>query len=276
MGFSFGICRLVYALAHQSYTASWRIIMKKAAIAILIVSVLSLNACQPPPVDPMKVEILVLDTEQQKQSYALGASMGQIIENKMASQKVAGIEYDQNILVKGFIAALQGQSQLENKEIQGITRTVESIVRDKKIGLKTQVGDENKAKGIEFLTNNAKRAGIVVTDTGLQYEILKNGEGGKPKVSDTVTVNYLGTLLDGTEFDSSYSRNKPATFPLNRVIKGWTEGVQLMNVGAKYKFYVPSDLAYGARSTGKVSSNSTLIFEVELLEIVETSNPATR
>ncbi|GAC17944.1 FKBP-type peptidyl-prolyl cis-trans isomerase [Paraglaciecola arctica] len=250
--------------------------MKKAAIAILIVSVLSLNACQPPPVDPMKVEILVLDTEQQKQSYALGASIGQIIENKMASQKVAGIEYDQNILVKGFIAALQGQSQLENKEIQAITRTVESLVRDKKIGLKTQVGDANKTKGIEFLTNNAKRAGIVVTDTGLQYEILKNGEGGKPKVSDTVTVNYLGTLLDGTEFDSSYSRNKPATFPLNRVIKGWTEGVQLMNVGAKYKFYVPSDLAYGSRSTGKISSNSTLIFEVELLEIVETGNPATR
>jgi FKBP-type peptidyl-prolyl cis-trans isomerase FkpA len=276
MGFSFGICRLVYALAYQSHTASWRIIMKKATIAILIVSVLSLNACQPPPVDPMKVEMLVLDTEQQKQSYALGASMGQIIENKMASQKVAGIEYDQYVLIKGFIAALQGQSQLENKEIQEITRTVETLVRENKIGLKTQVGDDNKTKGIEFLTNNAKRAGIVVTASGLQYEILKNGEGSKPKASDTVTVNYLGTLLDGTEFDSSYSRNKPATFPLNRVIKGWTEGLQLMNVGAKYKFYVPSDLAYGARATGKITSHSALIFEVELLEIIETNSPATR
>jgi len=250
--------------------------MKKASITGLIVSILILSACQPPPVDPMKVEILSLDTERQKQSYALGASMGQIVEKKMASQQVAGIEYDQYLLVKGFIAALQGQSQLDKKEIQTITRAVETIVREQKIGLQAQVGDENKAKGEEFLTNNAQRAGIIVTDSGLQYEILKNGAGNNPKATDTVTVNYLGTLLDGTEFDSSYSRDKPATFPLNRVIKGWTEGVQLMNVGAKYKFYVPSDLAYGARSTGKITSHSTLIFEVELLKIIETTKPAAR
>lgn len=250
--------------------------MKKASITGLIVSILILSACQPPPVDPMQVEILPLDTERQKQSYALGASMGQIVEKKMASQKIAGIEYDQYLLVKGFIAALQGQSQLEKKEIQTITRAVETIVREQQIGLQAQVGDENKAKGKEFLANNAQRAGIIVTDSGLQYEVLKNGAGNNPKATDTVTVNYLGTLLDETEFDSSYSRNKPATFPLNRVIKGWTEGVQLMNVGAKYKFYVPSDLAYGARSTGKITSHSTLIFEVELLEIIEKTKPATR
>ena len=129
MGFSFIHMALVYAFAYRSHTASWRIIMKNASIAVLIVSVLSISACQPPPADPMQVEELALDTEQQKQSYALGASMGQIVENKILGQKEAGIEYDHGLLVKGFIAALQGQSQLDRKEIQSITRSVESIVR---------------------------------------------------------------------------------------------------------------------------------------------------
>jgi FKBP-type peptidyl-prolyl cis-trans isomerase FkpA len=242
----------------------------------MIVTVLTLSACQPSSVDLMKVEILALDTEQQKQSYAMGASMGQIIESKIANQKEVGIEYDQNLLIKGFIAGLQGQAQLEKNEIQSITRKVESLVQEKKIESKAQTGDENKAKGVEFLANNAKRTGIIVTDSGLQYEVIKNGEGSKPKITDTVKVNYLGTLLNGTEFDSSYARNKPASFPLNRVIKGWTEGVQLMNEGAIYKFYVPSDLAYGARSTGKIASHSTLIFEVELLEIIKKVKLKTR
>ena len=250
--------------------------MKKPLITVLIFSILILSACQPPPVDPMKVEILVLNTEQQKQSYAMGASMGAIIKTKMAKQQKAGVEYDKNVLVKGFIAALQGQSQLDKKEIQTVTRAVEKLVREKQINLKAQMGEKNKAKGVEFLASNAKRAGIIVTDSGLQYEVLKSNEGNKPKVTDTVKVNYIGTLLDGTEFDSSYSRNKPSSFPLNRVIKGWTEGVQLMNTGSKYKFYVPSYLAYGARATGKITGHSTLIFEVELLEIIETDKPATQ
>lgn len=276
MGFSFVICRLVYAFAYQSHTASWRNIMKIASIAALVVCALIFSACQPPAVDPMKVEILNLDTEQQKQSYAMGASVGQIIEDKLNNQKEVGIEYDQNLLVKGFIAALQGQSQLDKKEIKTITRAVETLATEKRAELKVLIGEENKVKGLEFLTNNAKRAGITVTESGLQFEILKIGNGRRPKAGDTVTVNYLGTLLDGTEFDSSYSRNKPASFPLNRVIKGWTEGLQLMNVGAKYRFYVPSALAYGGRSTGKISSHSTLIFEVELLEIIETGKPISR
>jgi FKBP-type peptidyl-prolyl cis-trans isomerase FkpA len=250
--------------------------MNKASVTILIVFALTLSACQPTPVELMKVEILVLNTEQQKQSYAVGASMGQIIKSKITNQKEAGIEYDQNLLVKGFIAALQGQSQLDKKEIQSISRSVERYVQEKKVELKADIGKENKALGLDFLTNNANRNGIFVTDSGLQYEVLKSGQGSKPKASDTVKVNYLGKLLDGTEFDSSYTRNKPASFPLNRVIKGWTEGVQLMNTGAKYRFYVPSELAYGARSTGKISSHSTLIFEVELLEIIHAGKPVTR
>jgi FKBP-type peptidyl-prolyl cis-trans isomerase FkpA len=276
MGFSFVICCLVYAFAYRSHTASWRIIMKKVVIAVLTASILTLSACQPPPVDPMNVGILALDTKQQKQSYAMGASMGQIIKSKIAVQKDVGVEYDPKLLVKGFIAALQGQSQLDETEIQSITLSVEALVTEKQVELKAQMALKNKAQGLAFFEKNAKRAGIIITDSGLQYEVLKSSERNKPQVTDTVKVNYLGTLLDGTEFDSSYARNKPTSFPLNRVIRGWTEGLQLMGVGAKYKFYVPSNLAYGARSTGKISSHSTLIFEVELLDIIDTGKPAIR
>lgn len=127
--------------------------------------------------------------------------------------------------------------------------------------------EENKVAGEAFLTENAKKDGIKTTSSGLQYEVLTKGEGKSPSASDTVTVHYKGTTLDGKEFDSSYSRNAPATFPLNRVIKGWTEGLQLMNVGAKYRFFIPSTLAYGERGAGAdIGPNAALIFEVELLK----------
>lgn len=127
--------------------------------------------------------------------------------------------------------------------------------------------DENKAAGEAFLAENAKKEGIITTASGLQYEVLTEGTGPSPTATTSVTVHYKGTTLDGNEFDSSYSRNAPATFPLNRVIAGWTEGLQLMNVGAKYRFFIPSDLAYGKRGAGRdIGPNSTLIFEVELLK----------
>ncbi|MGJ0490405.1 FKBP-type peptidyl-prolyl cis-trans isomerase [Methylobacter sp.] len=128
--------------------------------------------------------------------------------------------------------------------------------------------EENKAAGEAFLAENAKKPNIITTASGLQYEILKKGEGATPSATDNVTVHYKGTTIDGNEFDSSYSRGEPATFPLNRVIPGWTEGVQLMQEGAKYRFYIPSDLAYGAHGAGRlIGPNSTLIFDVELINI---------
>jgi FKBP-type peptidyl-prolyl cis-trans isomerase FkpA len=128
--------------------------------------------------------------------------------------------------------------------------------------------EENKAAGEAFLAENAKKPNITMTASGLQYEILKKGEGATPSATDNVTVHYKGTTIDGNEFDSSYSRGEPATFPLNRVIPGWTEGVQLMQEGAKYRFYIPSELAYGAHGAGRlIGPNSTLIFDVELIKI---------
>lgn len=129
--------------------------------------------------------------------------------------------------------------------------------------------EENKAAGIAFLAENAKKPNIVTTASGLQYEVLTPGTGTKsPSATDNVTVHYRGTTLDGEEFDSSYKRGAPATFPLNGVIPGWTEGVQLMKEGAKYRFYIPSELAYGERGAGRViGPNATLIFDVELIKI---------
>ncbi|MFK7935078.1 MAG: FKBP-type peptidyl-prolyl cis-trans isomerase [Saprospiraceae bacterium] len=127
---------------------------------------------------------------------------------------------------------------------------------------------ENEAKGVQFLADNKTKEGVQVTESGLQYKVITEGTGNMPKVSDEVTVHYEGTLIDGTVFDSSYKRGQPTSFPLNGVIKGWTEGLQLMKEGAKYRFYIPSELAYGARGAGgQIGPNSTLVFDVELIEI---------
>lgn len=127
---------------------------------------------------------------------------------------------------------------------------------------------ENSRLGNEFLTQNKSKEGVITTASGLQYQVLTQGDGTvHPKASDTVTVHYHGTLIDGTVFDSSVDRGEPIAFPLNRVIKGWTEGVQLMLVGDKYRFFIPSELAYGNRTTGKIGGGSVLIFDVELLKI---------
>jgi len=129
---------------------------------------------------------------------------------------------------------------------------------------------DGAAAGADFLKENAKKEGVKTTPSGLQYKVLKEGEGKSPKATDNVRVHYRGTLLNGTEFDSSIKRGEPAEFPLNRVIKGWTEGVQLMKEGAKYQFFIPANLAYGERGTpgGPIGPNETLIFEVELLKVL--------
>lgn len=154
-------------------------------------------------------------------------------------------------------------------EIQLIIITVSIIVL---IGLfmfsrnNSELAQTNATEGAAFLAENATKEGVITTASGLQYTILTDAEGDKPNATSNVTVHYKGTTLDGAEFDSSYSRNAPATFPLNRVISGWTEGVQLMSVGATYRFFIPSELAYGAQGAGgAIGPNATLIFDIELL-----------
>jgi FKBP-type peptidyl-prolyl cis-trans isomerase FklB len=141
-------------------------------------------------------------------------------------------------------------------------------MQEKRQKQQAELGAKNKTEGEAFLAANAKKEGVVTLPSGLQYQILTEGQGENPKATDQVTVQYRGTLIDGTEFDSSYSRGQPATFRLNQVIKGWTEALQLMKPGAKWKLFVPAALAYGDKGAGpKIGPNSTLIFEVELISV---------
>lgn len=198
-------------------------------------------------------------TDEQKVGYAIGQQIGQ-------SLKAQGVTVDINALSASIKDALEGkESKMTAEEMQQAMMKM----REKMMAKSEEEGKANKEQGDKYLEENKKKEGVKVTDSGLQYEVIKEGKGKKPKASSEVKVHYRGTLIDGTEFDSSYTRNEPAQFPLNGVIKGWTEGLQLMTPGAKYKFHIPSDLAYGPSGRPGIPPNSVLVFEVELLEIVK-------
>ncbi len=191
-----------------------------------------------------------------KISYALGLSMGQ----NLASSGVESLSYQD--LAQGIEDVLtKQQPKINYQEAQQVLNTFFQELEQK-------VAGAAKADGERFLAENAKREGVKVTASGLQYEVLEPSLGQKPKATDTVRVHYEGTLIDGTVFDSSYRRGESITFPLNGVIKGWTEGLQLMSIGSKYKFFIPYQLAYGERGAGQsIPPYAALIFTVELLGI---------
>lgn len=201
-------------------------------------------------------EQVKLETYLDSVSYALGMKLAE------SAKKQKMKEVDNDKMVAGFDKGFNNQEGLISK------KDVDKILQSY---LKEQLKREkimNKEKGTAFLSENGKREGVQTTESGLQYEVLTPAEGPKPEATDKVTVHYTGTLIDGTKFDSSVDRGEPATFGLNQVIRGWTEGVQLMSKGAKYRFYIPSELGYGERGAGSlIGPNSTLIFDVELLEI---------
>ena len=201
-----------------------------------------------------------LTTDAQKFGYAIGTDLGK-------SLKQVNTEVDVAALKAGLDEAMAGKTpRMDDKARQEIKTTVAKKIQTKQKEERDAKSTKNKEAGEKFLAENAKKEGVKTTASGLQYEVLTEGKGDHPAKEDKVKVHYKGTLLDGTEFDSSYARNQPIEFPLGNVIAGWTEGVQLMTPGSKYKFYIPSNLAYGERGAGaKIGPNETLVFEVELL-----------
>ncbi len=204
---------------------------------------------------------LVLKTQKDKFSYALGMNLG----TSLHKQSVA---VDPNILARGLKDALGGKTQLTEEEARAVLTEETNALRKIQQEKAQQAGEANKKAGEAFLAANKAKEGVVTLPSGLQYKILQTGTGPKPTASDSVVCNYRGTLIDGTEFDSSYKRGQTATFPVSGVIKGWTEALPLMPVGSKWQLFVPAELAYGERSPGpEIGPDSTLIFEVELLSI---------
>lgn len=205
-----------------------------------------------------------LKTQKDKASYSIGVSIGKNLKD----QKV---DITTDILVKGLLDAYTGaKTQLTEKEMGDVLTQFQQEIMAKAQEEAAKKGGENKTKGEKFLADNKNKPGVKSTPSGLQYSVITEGTGPKPTASSTVKVHYTGKLIDGTTFDSSVDRGEPVEFPLNGVIKGWTEGVQLMSKGSKYKFFIPSDLAYGDRGAGNaIGPNETLIFEVELLDIVK-------
>lgn len=198
-----------------------------------------------------------------KVSYFVGTDVGKSIRDN-------GLEVNIDTFIQGLKDTLEKKKDMKytDKELEAAMQQFAQNMMAKQKKAADEAGGKNAEEGAKFLEANAKKEGVTTTASGLQYEVLKKGDGAKPAASDTVTVHYTGTLLNGKVFDSSVSRGEPATFPLNQVIPGWTEGVQLMNVGSKFKFYIPSKLAYAERGAGQdIGPNSTLIFEVELLNI---------
>ncbi len=202
-----------------------------------------------------------LKTQKDKLSYAIGLDMGN-------SLKKNGLDVDPNIVVLGIKDALAGTTPLmTNEEVKAVIMAVQKDLQSKQQERAKIMGEKSKKDGDKFLADNKKKKGVKTLPSGLQYKVLAEGNGKMPKATDTVTVNYKGTLVDGTEFDSSYKRGEPATFPVTGVIKGWTEALQLMKEGAKWQLVIPSDLAYGERGGGPIGPNAVLIFEVELISV---------
>jgi FKBP-type peptidyl-prolyl cis-trans isomerase FklB len=210
---------------------------------------------------------LLLTTDKDKASYAIGMNIGKGLKENL---KKDSVDVNNDILVRGMKDALVGaKPALTDEEAQKVLTALQTDLRKHAQEVREAEAAKNSKDGEEFLTANKAKPGVVTLPSGLQYKVISEGSGPKPTLSDVVVCNYKGRLVDGTEFDSSYKRGKPATFPVGQVIKGWTEALQLMPVGSKWELAIPPSLAYGDRGTtgGPIGPNATLLFEVELLSI---------
>ena len=220
-----------------------------------------LSACNQ-QVTAAKDESVKLDNQANKASYSIGVQMGA----QMAPLKDM---LNQDAIMMGFKDTISGtEPKLSAEEMQTAMQGFQKSIMEKQQAEKSAESASNGAEGEKFLADNKTKDGVTTTASGLQYKVITAGTGATPKATDTVVTHYSGTLINGKVFDSSYKRNSPATFPVNGVIKGWTEALQLMKVGAKWQLFIPADLAYGERGAGaNIGPNQVLIFEIELLEI---------
>jgi FKBP-type peptidyl-prolyl cis-trans isomerase len=221
-------------------------------------------AAKKAPVTTKSATAFTLKTQKDKASYAVGMSMG-------TGLKRQGVPVDAAVVARGLKDAMSGSKPLLTEdEMKAVLTQLQNDVREQQQGKAHEAGAGNRKEGDAFLAANKTKEGVVTLPSGMQYKILKEGTGPKPTASDTVSCNYRGTLINGKEFDSSYKRGEPASFPVSGVIKGWTEALQLMSVGSKWQLFIPADLAYGDRGAGgDIGPGETLIFEVELLSIGE-------
>jgi FKBP-type peptidyl-prolyl cis-trans isomerase len=207
-------------------------------------------------------EAAVLKTQKDKVSYGIGMNIGK-------SLKKDAVDVDVDLLVKGLKDSLSdGKTLLSEEEYRATLTALQKEMMEKQAEASKALAEKNKKEGEAFLSENGKKEGVVTLSSGLQYKVIKSGTGKSPKPVDTVETHYRGTLIDGTEFDSSYKRGQTATFPVDGVIPGWTEALQKMKEGDKWQLFVPSNLAYGERGAGRdIGPNATLIFEVELIAV---------
>jgi len=216
-------------------------------VAVLTFAISALAEDKPPQLKDLK----------DKASYAIGLNVG-------FNFKRQNVDLSQDAFIAGMKDALNNRKPLlSEQEVRETMMAFEKDIQQKQ----QQTAQKNQGDSDKFLTENKSREGVKTTTSGLQYKVLKEGTGAQPKASDTVTVNYRGTLLDGTEFDSSYKRGQPATFPVGGVIKGWTEALQMMKVGSKYQLFIPPNLAYGEQARGSIPPNALLTFDVELMDV---------
>lgn len=254
--------------------------MKKTLITISLAMVLSACGAEDKKAAPAKETAKTETTtaadapksaemsQADKISYAIGVTLATQFQKGTAKFVEAGYTFNTALMEKGVNDALNSKSTMQEPEIQQLLRDFHQEASEKVREMEEKSAQQNIEKSQAFLAENAKKEGVVSLDSGMQYKVITEGKGDKPKASDRVKVHYRGTLIDGTEFDSSYKRGQPAQFAVGGVIQGWQDALQLMPVGSKWELYIPSNLAYGERGTPSIPGNSTLIFEVELLEIV--------
>ncbi len=228
-------------------------------IRLAIVGILSVGVSAAFAAEPAKVE---LKDQRDKASYAIGLNWG----NNIRSQ---GADLSVDVILQGLKDGMENKpAVLSEAQVQEVMKAFQAELRTKQEAKRKEQGEHNKTEGEAFLAENAKKAGVITLPSGLQYKIMKEGTGPKPSATDKVAVQYRGTLINGTEFDSSYKRGpEPATFGVSQVVKGWTEALELMPVGSKWQLFVPAALGYGERGSRNIEPNATLIFEVDLVEI---------